>query len=170
MSVSYILSVIVATAVQMQQPSLLESLLQRGPSECVSVDYEFSSDMSGVKAVGSGNVILQGNSYHMQGNGVEIYCDGTSTWLIDEYAKEVLVESADSEEAGYLANPVLLLMNLEKSASSYKADGNTVTLSLDGGMTLDITLTHLTALDTKKPEAFRPPTQFGSDWVVTDLR
>ena len=162
-----LLSMIIAAG---PQQSVLDALRQNTSGGCIQVDYEFSSSVSGVKATGEGTVSIQGNSYHMKGNGVEIYCDGTSTWLIDEPAQEVTIESADSKDAGYLANPVILLMNLEKSATAYKVDGNSIELKLSNGTVLEIEITGLVQMEARKPEAFRPPAEFGADWIVTDLR
>lgn len=157
-----------ATAVP--QPSFLDALRQNSAEECMCVEYEFSSVMSGVRAAGDGVIHIQGNSYHMNGNGVEIFCDGTSTWLIDEAAGEVMIESATSKDAGYLANPVLLLMDIEKTSISYKAEGNKISLQLADGVQLEITIVDMKTEGAKKTEDFRPPYKFDSDWIVTDLR
>ena len=69
----------------------------------------------------------------MNGNGIEIFCDGKTTWMLDEQAKEVIIESAESNSAGYLANPVLLLMNLEENSVSYDVEGNLIRISLPDG-------------------------------------
>jgi hypothetical protein len=106
----------------------------------------------------------------MNGNGIEIFCDGKTTWMLDEQAKEVIIESAESNSAGYLANPVLLLMNLEENSVSYDVEGNLIRISLPDGTRLDVTVKGMKPLETIKPEAFRPPVEFGSDWIVTDLR
>jgi hypothetical protein len=126
--------------------------------------------MAGHKVMGDGQVAVQGDSYHMQGNGMQIYCDGSTTWLIDEAAEEVIIESADSNDAGFLANPILLLMNLDESGVSYKVDGDRIILDMPDGTKLDITVKSIKEIPTKKPEAFRPPTEFPKKWIVTDLR
>jgi hypothetical protein len=126
--------------------------------------------MAGHKVMGDGQVAVQGDSYHMQGNGMQIYCDGSTTWLIDEAAEEVIIESADSNDAGFLANPILLLMNLDESGVSYKVDGDRIVLDMPDGTKLDITVKSIKEIPTKKPEAFRPPTEFPKKWIVTDLR
>jgi hypothetical protein len=126
--------------------------------------------MAGHKVMGDGQVAVQGDSYHMQGNGMQIYCDGSTTWLIDEAAEEVVIESADSNDAGFLANPILLLMNLDESGVSYKVDGDRIILDMPDGTKLDITVKSIKEIPTKKPEAFRPPTEFPKKWIVTDLR
>ena len=153
-----------------QQPSSLDVLRQKAVGECVFVDYEFSTIISGFKTVGNGTVEIQGTAYHMKGSGVEIYCDGTTTWLIDEAAQEVLIESADSKDAGMLANPILLLMNLEESSVTYKVQGDDIILNMPDGTSLDIRINDMTSVPTKKSEAFRPPIEFSGQWVVTDLR
>ena len=155
---------------QVQQPSVLDKLLQSSPEECLSFDYEFSTTISGIKTVGDGCVELQGNAYHMNGNGVEIYCDGVTTWLIDEEALEVVIESAESQDAGFLANPIMLLMNLEESGIAYKTDGDVIVLDLPDGTKVHIKILKVSNIPTKKPEAFRPPTEFSKKWIVTDLR
>ena len=163
------MTILMAVA-QVQQPSVLDTLRQISSDECYSVEYEFHATLSGLKTAGEGTIEIQGNAYHMKGDGVEIYCDGNSTWVIDEFAQEVFIESADSREAGFLANPIMLLMNLEESGISYKADGDKMTLDLSDGTKLDIKIVKMTGIPTKKPEAFRPPTEFSKKWIVTDLR
>ena len=106
----------------------------------------------------------------MKGNGVEIYCDGSTTWLIDEAAQEVLIESADTKDAGMLANPILLLMNLEESSIIYKVQGDNIILNMPDGSSIDIRINDMTSVPIKKSEDFRPPTEFSGQWVVTDLR
>lgn len=158
------------TAVGVQQPSFLDSLVEKAKTECIDVEYDYSTTVSGFKTIGEGVIRIQGNSYHMKGNGMEIFCDGASTWLIDENAKEVLIESAASADAGYLANPVMLLMNIEQNTLSYKADGNKIFIQLDPETMLEIRIRDMKLELKKKPEAFRPPVEFGSNWIVTDMR
>ena len=155
---------------QVQQPSVLDAFRQKALTECLRVDYEYSTVISGLKAVGAGTVEVQGNTYHMKGNGIEIYCDGTSTLLIDETAEEVVIESANSPEAGFLANPIIMLMNLEGSGVSYEDCGDKIVLDLPDGTRLEIKILEITSVPTKKPEDFRPPTEFSKKWIITDLR
>lgn len=170
MSVLSVLLFCVMSVAGLQQPSLLHSLIEKANAESISVDYEFATTISGFKTVGEGVIQIQGNSYHMVGNGMEIYCDGASTWVIDEAAMEVMIESAASADAGFLANPVMLLMNIEENALSYKAEGDKIFIQLDPETMLEITIRSITSEAIKKPEAFRPPVEFGSDWIVTDMR
>lgn len=160
----------IVSAVALQQPSVLDALRSTSDSASIQIDYEFTAVTSGIRSFGDGRIELQGNSYHMNGNGIEIFCDGKTTWMLDEQAKEVIIESAESNSAGYLANPVLLLMNLEENSVLYDVEGNLIRISLPDGTRLDVTVKGMKPLETIKPEAFRPPVEFGSDWIVTDLR
>lgn len=169
MSVLTILLSFIVAAVNPQQPSFLDTFRQKVEQECVYVEYEYVATVSGVKTKGDGQIHVQSNAYRMNGNGLEIYCDGESTWVIDEAAGEVMIESATSKDAGYLANPVLLLVNIEKTALSYESMGNNVTVELDG-VRLQITVKKMETSDMKKTEDFRPPYEFDADWIVTDLR
>lgn len=163
------MTILMAVA-QGQQPSIFDNLRRSSSDDCITVEYEFSAAFTGLKTIGEGVIELQGNAYHMKGDGVEIYCDGSSTWLIDELASEVVIESADSKDAGMLANPIMLLMNLEEAKIPYKVDRDSILLDLPDGTKLSIKILSMSAAPTKKPEAFRPPTDFSGKWIVTDLR
>ena len=170
MTIFSICMTILMTVAQVQQSSVFDMFRSKASEQCVNVDYEFFTTVSGQKVIGDGKVEVQGNSYHMVGSGIEIYCDGSTTWLIDEAAGEVVIESADSNDAGLLANPIMLLMNLEESGISYKVDGEKIILSLQDGTNMDLIIKSMEIVPTKKPEAFRPPTEFPKKWIVTDLR
>ena len=162
---SICMTILMAVA-QVQQPSVFDSFRQKAAEECVSVCYEFSTTLSGFKTTGDGVLEIQGNAYHMKGNGIEIYCDGTSTWMIDEFAMEVVIESADSKDAGLLANPILLLMNLEEATITYKVKGDSIILDLPDGTALSIKITEMVSVPIKKSEDFRPPTEFSKEWIL----
>ena len=166
---SICITILMAVA-QVQQPSVFDVFRNKNTEECVHVEYEFSTVVSGQKVIGDGQVDIQGNSYHMTGNGLVVYCDGASTWLIDEDAQEVVIESADSNDAGLLANPILLMMNLEESGVSYKAEGDKLLLDMPDGTKVEITIKSMEGVPAKKPEAFQPPVKFPKGWIVTDLR
>lgn len=80
----------------------------------VSFDYAFEVKTE-VTVTGSGNAALSGDSYHMNGNGMEIWCDGKTRWTLDTAAKEAYIESVDDDSSDYLANPVLFLSGLDKA-------------------------------------------------------
>ena len=83
-----------------------------------SFDYSYS--MSGSLPMnGSGSVKLQGNAFTMEGNGLDIRCDGKTRWTVDVVAEECYIENIDTQELDYEANPALLVGALD-SAFNYK--------------------------------------------------
>ena len=46
----------------------------------------------------SGALLVQGECYRAIGNGMEIYCDGTTRWTVDPASKEVYIETATGLE------------------------------------------------------------------------
>lgn len=92
----------------------------------------------------SGTLLIQGECYHARGNGMEIYCDGTTRWTVDPESKEVYVETS-----GGLAE----LLPYSESLTELKlSEVKYLPLSEDlSAFTFDAA-----ALD--------------SSWVVTDLR
>lgn len=61
---------------------------------------------------GSGSVVLQGNSFVLKGDGLDVFCDSHTRWTVDRSAKEAYAEPADSD---YSANPALLVGSLDKN-------------------------------------------------------
>ena len=83
-----------------------------------SFDYSYS--MSGPLPMnGSGSVKLQGNAFTMEGNGLDIRCDGKTRWTVDVVAEECYIENIDAQELDYEANPALLVGALDR-AFNYK--------------------------------------------------
>ncbi len=131
--------------------------------ECLvfNVDYSMGGSAS-AKISGSATVTVQGDAYHMNGNGIEAWCDGVSIWMIDNEAKEVYVESAESASESYMQNPSRALRELKG-----KSEGTYV---LDDGRKVHIKVNSIKKSDRKDISSFRPTQDFDSSWVVTDLR
>lgn len=92
----------------------------------------------------SGELLIQGDCYRAVGNGMEIYCNGTTRWTVDPESKEVYIETA-----GGIEELVPWQDNLE-----------------------DLSLTdvrYLPLSDDLSPFTF-DTAALGPDWVVTDLR
>ena len=95
-----------------------------------SFDYSYS--MSGSLPMnGSGSVRLQGDAFTMEGNGLDIRCDGKTRWTVDVVAEECYIENIEAQELDYEANPALLVGALD-SAFNYKDSG---TASFNGNQT-----------------------------------
>lgn len=92
----------------------------------------------------SGTLTVQGDCYRASGNGMEIYCDGTTRWTVDPQSKEVYIETSGGLEE--LLPYRDSLTELKLSEVKYQP------LSED----LSVFVFDVSALD--------------SSWVVTDLR
>lgn len=101
-----------------QSPGILDRFIAELASSSAIFDYEYVLDNTKVKMTGSGNVFLQGSSFIMKGDGLEVYCDGSVKWTIDRNASEAVAESFDREHPDYLANPALIVGNVSRAFSS----------------------------------------------------
>lgn len=81
---------------------------------CATFGYTYS--MSGqVPLSGSGAVSLQGDSFTMKGDGLEVYCDGETRWTLDTVAEECYIEGVKAGGLDYEANPALLVGAVDKA-------------------------------------------------------
>ncbi len=92
----------------------------------------------------SGILLIQGDCYRAVGNGMEIYCDGTTRWSVDPVSKEVYIEPAEGLSE---------LLEYRNSLSALKISD----------------LKYLPLSDDLSPFRF-DTAPLGPDWVVTDLR
>ena len=97
-----------------QGTTSLEQLCAKMSDKASVLNYSYTLSMSGVKTVGEGTVTTQDNAYVLRGNGMNIYCNGSTLWVMDEAGKEILIDSVAQGTDAYLSNPVLLLANLNK--------------------------------------------------------
>jgi hypothetical protein len=92
--------------------------------------------MSGIDNVGHGKLACQGYLWKMVGNGVEMYCDSSSLWVIDASSKEVVIEPVIMEEETRLqTNPAVLFVHLNElfnvRGTRSQGDDETVLYILD---------------------------------------
>lgn len=89
----------------------LGSFIDKVSSSLVTFDYSFTmqTTKSKTKMTGSGIVKVQGNAFFMEGNGMEVWCDGSTRWTIDRFAEEALVESVSESYDSYATNPALMI-------------------------------------------------------------
>lgn len=178
----------------------LESLRNMFSQGTVSLDAEYEMTVQQLPVTGNTELLLQGNMYHMKGNGLEVFCNGESIWTIDEAAKEVVIDPCDAVSDAYVANPLLLLADLDsyfEITSQKRIGGNTeyvlhaikdcgisqaqILLASDGcvqtgkftledGSIVTVKVISMKKAEEKPSFFFSPSRKFGSDWVVTDLR
>lgn len=79
---------------QIDSNALLEELLGRLDSQRAKIGYSCTID-NGTPVRLSGIILLQGNCYYAEGNGLKLYCNGPTRWTVDEEEKEVYIENSD---------------------------------------------------------------------------
>lgn len=117
--------------------STLASFIDKVSSSLVTFDYSFSmqTPKSKSKMTGSGKVKVQGTAFYMEGNGLEVWCDGSTRWTVDRLSEEALVESVDGSYDSYSTNPALLVTSVDEafnevSFGTSKFQGKTVDASV----------------------------------------
>ena len=112
---------------------------------CATFGYSYSVQGQ-VPLNGSGTISLQGDAFTMKGDGLEVYCDGTTRWTLDTVAEECYIEGVEEGGRDYEANPALLVGAVDKAfkltgTSSATFNGAKVTkavlvpVSKDGNIT-----------------------------------
>ena len=98
-----------------QSDSLLDRFYRDMASSCMGMDIKYGIQMPGVKVDGSGILEFQDDKWHLNGNGIEMWCDGNSVWTIDADAKEVVIDRVSNDNASELmANPAILLIRINE--------------------------------------------------------
>lgn len=134
------------------------------------VSASYSYDVDGTVPVGGkGTVIVQGNCWTSKGNGMRIYCDGTSIWTVDEEAKEVYIEQAMDDSVQSVVGRFI------DKATEIRSSKGVITGSFTdetSGGKVRFRIADVKSTPTSSDlSAFRLRTEtLGKDWVVTDLR
>jgi hypothetical protein len=99
-----------------QDSTLLDKFIAGVSKSCVVIDYTYTARISGVNNHGSGILTSQDQMWVMKGNGVEMYCDGATVWVVDPSAKEVVIEPvSDEQETAFLTNPARIVLSIGDS-------------------------------------------------------
>ena len=77
---------------------------------------------------------VQDNCFFLEGNGLEVWCDGSTRWTIDRISEEALVEPVDGSSESFATNPALMITAVDEafeevSFGSSKFGGKTVDAS-----------------------------------------
>lgn len=123
------LFVLISGGLSAQDNSLLDKVYSEMSSSCMEIDYKYSVSVSGTKNVGEGNLCLQGHLWRMTGNGLEMFCDSSSVWVIDPEAKEAVIEPIASDISSF-TNPAVIFAHLndmfEVQSSVISDDGKSI--------------------------------------------
>jgi hypothetical protein len=97
---------------------------------------------------GEGNVKIQGNPFMLEGNGLEVWCDGSTRWTVDRMSEEALVEYVDDSADSYATNPALMISAVDSAftevssgASKFQgkvADESVLSPKVKGKYSMDI--------------------------------
>lgn len=97
-----------------QNTSLLDRLYAKMSDSCLEMSYSYDARISGVHNQGSGLLRSQGLMWEMNGNGVTMYCDSKSVWIIDPTMKEAVIEPLQEEESSqWISNPAVMLSRMK---------------------------------------------------------
>lgn len=141
------LGTVMSSVLSAQTPdAILGQIRKHAAESCVTVTYSIDASSDEGVLADRGVVTAQDDMWHLKGKALEMYTDGTSTWVLDMKSKEAVVEPAWTYD------------DLERFYDSVLAAGADV----------DIKMLSVSISEKKDPESFRP--SFSSDWIVTDLR
>ena len=113
-----------------QDERLLERFYDSLSGSCVQLEYTYSARVSGIMNNGEGVLVNQGPMWTVKGNGVEMYCDSATLWVLDPVLKEVVIEPAAAEASSeFLDNPAIMFSRLKNefvvSESRWMEGGDT---------------------------------------------
>ena len=91
----------------------LTGFIDKVSSSLVTFDYSFSMQTGKSKMKGTGIVKVQDNAFYMEGNGLEVWCDGKTRWTVDRMAEEALIEAVDDSFDSYATNPALMITSVD---------------------------------------------------------
>lgn len=90
----------------------LTGFIDKVSSSLVTFDYSFSMQTGKSKMKGTGIVKVQDNAFYMEGNGLEVWCDGKTRWTVDRMAEEALIEAVD-DSFDSSTNPALMITSVD---------------------------------------------------------
>lgn len=101
--------------VSLAKSGTLDAFVSKVSASLVSFDYSFTMPTKKAKMTGNGRVEVQGISFFVDGNGLEIWCDGNTRWTIDRVSEEALVEAVDDSFDSYATNPALMIASIDNA-------------------------------------------------------
>ena len=138
-------------SVSAQGQSLIDRFYAGTADSCLDISYSYSTRISGILNNGQGHLSAQGLMWRVKGNGVEMFCDARSLWIIDKEMKEVVIEpAADENSQEWLSNPAVifsrLAANFKVSESVASSDGKALIYVLKPFAESDISYCNLELL------------------------
>lgn len=98
-----------------QDTGLLDRMCANLSDSCAEMTCSWSARISGVNTSGSAEMKIQDDLWSLSGNGVGMWCDAVSVWVLDMVLKEAVIEPvATDDEDVYLTNPALMFVGLDE--------------------------------------------------------
>ena len=172
-SIITVLLCLSAGVLSAQGTGSLSSLYEKMTSSATSMDYSYSLlPSSGMKMTGDGSVTVQGNAYVMDANGLEMYCDGRTVWVVDLEGKEILMETPAEGENAYLDNPALLFVNMDEvfRIDGFRENGNAVTYLLSSKVESGVRTASITLDGSRNDPVITSATFYLSDDSRLDIK
>ena len=80
----------------------------------IDMSFELIQNSSAGGPIYKGVVNAQGTSYKFSNPELELYCDGTTKWILNVSAKELVIVSNDASATDIVENPIGFLTSLNK--------------------------------------------------------
>lgn len=111
--VSILLLLLAVSIYGIDAQNVLKSFSDKAASSRVSFSYNYAAKGK-LPLKGKGNAVVQGESFILKGDGLEVWCDGKSRWTMDKVAKEAVAEAVDGRLSDYMTDPALLIASVEE--------------------------------------------------------
>ena len=100
-------------SLQAPLPQEILNFYRKVSNSCVSAEYSYTYRTDDAKITGEGRAHVQGSSFRLTMNGLEVISDGKSMWTVDSEAQEVMVDRVDDATSNLMANPILFVSGME---------------------------------------------------------
>lgn len=171
---SYLIVMLVVQAVSLhaQQASHIDALRSALAEGRVCLNAEYVIAMQQTRITGRAEIEVQGDAYVVKTGETEIYCDGETIWTVDNEHKEVYLESLETYGGQATGNILITLLDSDAVEFSFTDAGrlHMMSVTLEDGSKVKADVTSYSVAEKKSVTSFRPQSDFGSEWIVTDLR
>lgn len=126
LSLSLVLSLLFNVQLPAQSsnsPELLAAMrnaISQYPAAVVSFEFVMKDGKGGVTGEYSGRVSTQGSAFKMVNEDIEVYCDGSSKWILNKTAGELTILPNDTSAVDIAENPVGFIARLGSEKSGFK--------------------------------------------------
>lgn len=125
----------------------------------LSFDFSFTAE-GDMTVTGNGSAVIQDDCYHVDTNGLDIWCDGQTRWTIDKESKEVYIE-----DAGNVASFIDYMDTRKLEGTSGRVE-----LGLTDGTEVHLDVKNLNMTDPQNLCFTFDTGTLSKDYVITDLR